>query len=98
MLCYIKISSTKIFVNEINRNYGTYDLTIIKFLYFHPQAMLSDPELDGGCIAHQAAAHIYLTAPHTYRQMALDCITASLRIDGKKYTYLYFFPWGKRTS
>ena len=46
------------------------------------QAMLSDPELDSGCIAHVAASQIYVTAPHTYRQMALDCITASLRIDG----------------
>ena len=64
-------------------------------LYFCPQAMLGDPELDGGCIVHEAAAHIYLTAPHTYRQMALDCITASLRIDGKKYTYLYFFHGAK---
>ena len=47
------------------------------------QAMLGEPELDSGCIAHQAAARIYHTAPHTYRQMALDCITASLRIDGE---------------
>ena len=45
--------------------------------------MLGDPELDSGCVAHPVAAHIYRTAPHTYRQMALDCITASLRIDGK---------------
>ena len=51
--------------------------------------MLGDPELDSGCIVHEAAAHIYVTAPHTYRQMALDCITASLRIDGKNVCFFH---------
>lgn len=54
--------------------------------------MLGDPEMDGGCIAHQAAAQIYHSAPHTYKQMALDCITASLRIDG--ILMLYSSPAG----
>lgn len=47
------------------------------------QALLSNPELDGGCIRNPAAAKLLMEAPLTYKQMALDCVAASLRVDGK---------------
>lgn len=47
------------------------------------KALLSSPELDGGCICNAEAARLLQDAPHAYRQMALDCVTASLRIDGE---------------
>lgn len=46
------------------------------------QALLSNPELDRGCIRNPAAAKLLREAPLTYKQMALDCVTASLRVDG----------------
>ena len=44
--------------------------------------MLGAPELAGGCVRNIAAAKLLREAPHTYKQMALDCVTASLRVDG----------------
>ena len=47
------------------------------------KALLDNPELDGGCVCNAVAARLLQDAPRTYRQMALDCVTASLRIDGE---------------
>ena len=46
------------------------------------QTLLSNPELDSGCVLNLSAAQLLKDNPHTYRQMVLDCVTASLRIDG----------------
>lgn len=46
------------------------------------QALLSNPELDHGCVRNPIAAKLLKEAPLTYKQMALDCVTASLRVDG----------------
>lgn len=48
------------------------------------QALLSNPELDEGCIRNPEAAKLLREAPLTYKQMALDCVTASLRVEGRK--------------
>lgn len=45
------------------------------------QALLSNPELDEGCIRNPTAAKLFRAAPLTYKQMSLDCVTASLRVD-----------------
>lgn len=50
----------------------------------HMQVLLGNPELEGGCVLNKDAARLLKEAPHTYRQMALDCVTASLRIDGEE--------------
>lgn len=47
------------------------------------QALLSNPELDEGCIRNPVAAKLFREAPLTYKQMSLDCVTASLRVDGR---------------
>ncbi len=52
-------------------------------LQCYPQTLLSNPELDDGCVLNPSAAHLLREAPHTYKQMVLDCVTSSLRIDGK---------------
>lgn len=49
----------------------------------HVKALLDSPEVDGGCVCNVEAARLLQDAPHAYRQMALDCVTASLRIDGE---------------
>ena len=46
------------------------------------QVLLGSPELDSRCVVNTEAARLLQEAPHTYRQMALDCVTASLRIEG----------------
>ena len=45
--------------------------------------LLSNPELEAACIVNHEAALYCASAPHTYKQMALDCVTASLRIEGQ---------------
>ncbi len=60
----------------------TLQLCVMK-LSFAPQALLASPELDGGCVLNLGAASLLRSAPHAYRQMVLDCVTASLRVDGK---------------
>ena len=51
------------------------------------QTLLSNPELDSGCVLNLSAAQLLKDNPHTYRQMVLDCVTASLRIDGGLMKY-----------
>ena len=51
------------------------------------QTLLSNPQLDGGCVLNPSAAQLLKDNPHTYRQMVLDCVTASLRIDGGLMKY-----------
>ena len=46
------------------------------------QALLSNPEVEHGCVRNSVAAKLLKEAPLTYKQMALDCVTASLRVDG----------------
>lgn len=45
------------------------------------QALLSAPESDS--IVNTAASQLLHKAPHAYHQMALDCVSASLRVDGQ---------------
>ena len=47
------------------------------------QCLLSEPEVEEGCILNLDAARLWKDAPHTYKQIALDCVVASLRIDGE---------------
>ncbi len=47
------------------------------------QALLSNPELDDIFVLNPSAARLLKEAPCTYKQMVLDCVTASLRIDGE---------------
>ncbi len=59
--------------------------TTIPSILLSLQALISNPELDDeGCIRNSDAARMLREAPITYRQMALDCITASLRVDGEE--------------
>lgn len=51
-------------------------------LLLYLQALLSNPDLDSNCIKNATAANLLREAPLTYKQMALDCVTASLQIDG----------------
>lgn len=46
------------------------------------QALLSNPELDSRYIVNVTASQLLNKAPHAYRQMVLDCVSASLRVDG----------------
>ena len=57
--------------------------TTVSSLLLYLQTLLSNPQLDEGCILNGAAAKMLKEAPLTYKQMILDCITASLRVDGK---------------
>jgi hypothetical protein len=45
------------------------------------QVLMSNPELDSGCILNHEAEKCYKDTPHTYNQMAFDCVTASQRIE-----------------
>lgn len=51
------------------------------------QVLLSEPELDSGCIYNQQAAYYYIHANHTYKQLVFDCVTASLRIQAGLMPY-----------
>ena len=44
--------------------------------------LLSEPEVEEVCVLNLDAARLWRDAPHTYKQIALDCVVASLRIDG----------------
>ena len=46
------------------------------------QCLLNNPETDSGCIQNHEAAGMYTDTPHTYKQLVLDCVSASLRIEG----------------
>lgn len=50
------------------------------------------PDLKRGAILNKDAAKMLQLTPHTYRQMALDCVTASLRVQSGKT------PYGEDTS
>lgn len=44
------------------------------------QGIFDGPDLKRGAILNKDAAKMLQLTPHTYRQMALDCVTASLRV------------------
>lgn len=58
------------------------DETTVSALLLNLQSLLSNPDLEEGCVCNVTAAHMLREAPMTYKQMALDCVTASLRVDG----------------
>jgi ubiquitin-conjugating enzyme E2 U len=45
------------------------------------QCLLCEPEMDEGCVLNPDAARLLWDSPHAYRQIALDCVVTSLRID-----------------
>ena len=44
------------------------------------QQLLSEPYLETGCVLNQEAASCYTDTPSTYRQIAQDCVVASIKI------------------
>ncbi|KAI6651673.1 Ubiquitin-conjugating enzyme E2 S-like [Oopsacas minuta] len=44
------------------------------------QQLLSDPYLEHGCVLNLEAANCYTNTPSTYRQIAQDCVVASIKI------------------
>ena len=50
------------------------------YMQFIPQAIFDTPEMKKEAILNKDAAKMLRLTPHTYRQMALDCVTASLRV------------------
>lgn len=64
--------------------HGNWDeQSTISSLLLNLQALLSNPELNEDCVRNPAAAKLFREAPLTYKQMALNCVTASLRVEGK---------------
>ena len=47
------------------------------------QAIFDTPVLKSGAILNKDAAKMLQLTPHTYRQMALDCVAASLRVQSE---------------
>ena len=54
----------------------------LRSILIYLQCLLSEPEVEEGCVLNLDAARLWWDAPHTYKQIALDCVVASLRIDG----------------
>lgn len=48
-----------------------------------PQGIFDAPDLRSGAILNKDAAKMLQWTPHTYRQMALDCVAASLRVQSQ---------------
>ena len=53
------------------------------------QAVFDAPDLKRGAILNKDAAKMLQLTPHTYRQMVLDCVAASLRVQGQYIIYQY---------
>jgi len=47
------------------------------------QDIFDTPELKSGAILNKDAAKMLQLTPHTYREMALDCVAASLRVQSQ---------------
>ena len=50
------------------------------------QGIFDTPDLKRGAVLNKDAAKMFQLTPHTYRQMVLDCVTASLRVQSKLCT------------
>ena len=59
------------------------------FIILFSQSLLSSPDLSENSILNPGALKLYRDTPHTYRQLALDCVTASLRVDGQFIPGIY---------
>ena len=49
-------------------------------IFLSLQQLLSEPYLETGCVLNQEAASCYTDTPSTYRQIAQDCVVASIKI------------------
>lgn len=63
-----------------------------ELMVFHVyiQCLLTNPQdRDPNLIANEEAAFMYRHRPHTFQQMVMDCVTASLKIEGTVYIMTY---------
>ena len=47
------------------------------------QGIFDTPDLKKGAVLNKDASKMFQLTPHTYRQMVLDCVTASLRVESQ---------------
>lgn len=47
------------------------------------QGLFDAPDMKRGAVLNKDAAKMLQLTPHTYRQMVLDCVTASLRVQSQ---------------
>eukprot|EP00800_Vazella_pourtalesii_P023824 TRINITY_DN9863_c0_g1_i1.p1 TRINITY_DN9863_c0_g1~~TRINITY_DN9863_c0_g1_i1.p1 ORF type:complete len:258 (+),score=46.63 TRINITY_DN9863_c0_g1_i1:98-871(+) len=53
------------------------------------QQLLSEPYIEDGCVLNSEAASCYTDTPSTYRQIAQDCVVASIKISAGIEPYVY---------